>query len=96
MTISTPSFVELSPEVLFQRLNDGAVLLDLVSEQYIGLDSVAASIWQFLMEDGNTEHVIAKMLEKYDVDEERLRSDVANFIEQLHAQGLARLELVAQ
>lgn len=96
MTISTPSFVELSPEVLFQRLNDGAVLLDLVSEQYIGLDAVATSIWQLLMEDGNTESVIAKMLEMYEVDEERLRSDMARFIEQLYAQGLARLEPVAQ
>jgi hypothetical protein len=94
MTLSAPSFVKLSSEVLFQRLNDGSVLLDLVSEQYIGLDSVATSIWQLLMEDGNTEHVIAQMLEKYDVDEERLRSDVALFIEQLRAQGLARSETI--
>jgi hypothetical protein len=96
MTISTPAFVEISPEVLFQKLNDGSVLLDLVSEQYIGLDAVATSIWQLLMEDGDTERVVAKMLEKYEVDEERLRSDLALFIEQLHAQGLAKLEPVVQ
>jgi hypothetical protein len=96
MTISTPAFVEISPEVLFQKLNDGSVLLDLVSEQYIGLDAVATSIWQLLTEDGDTERVVAKMLEKYEVDEERLRSDLALFIEQLHAQGLAKLEPVVQ
>jgi hypothetical protein len=96
MTISTPAFVEISPEVLFQKLNDGSVLLDLVSEQYIGLDAVATSIWQLLMEDGDTERVVAKMLEKYEVDEERLRSDLALFIEQLLAQGLAKLEPVVQ
>ena len=92
MTLSIASYVELSPEVLFQRLNDGSVLLDLVSEQYIGFDAVATSIWQLLMENGDTEYVITQMLEKYDVDEATLRSDVALFIEQLRVQGLARLE----
>lgn len=96
MSRPLPSYVKVSGEVLFQRLNDGAVLLDLVSEQYIGLDAVATTIWALLTEDGNTEHVIAEMLEMYEIDEETLRADVAAFIEELQAQGLAQVELVAE
>jgi hypothetical protein len=75
---------------LFQGLNEGAVLLDLVSEQYIGLDPVATRIWQLLMEDSDTERLIAKMLLEYDVNPERLRNDVEAFIRQLCAEGLAK------
>jgi hypothetical protein len=92
MRCPVPRYVKPSREVLFQRLNDGSVLLDLVSEQYIGLDPVATNIWLLLVEDGNTEKVIVQMLEKYDVDEETLRNDVANFIEELQAEGLVQLE----
>jgi hypothetical protein len=96
MTYSLPRYIALSPDVLFQKLNDGSVLLDLISEQYIGLDLVATHIWQLLMEDGDTEHVIAQMLELYDVDEKTLRDDMAMFLKQLQHQGLARLEPAPQ
>jgi hypothetical protein len=87
-----PRHVQLSPEVLFQKLNDGSVLLDLVSEQYIGLNPIATRIWQLLGECGDTEHTIVQMLQEYEVDEETLRGDMAEFIEQLQAEGLAKSE----
>lgn len=40
MTISLPTRVEISPEVLFQELQGEAVLLNLTSERYYGLDDV--------------------------------------------------------
>lgn len=89
---SLPSRVILSQNVLFQALQDEAVLLDLKSEQYIGLDPVATRIWQLLTEHGNTATVITRLLEEYEVDAARLEADVAAFIGQLCAAGLATVE----
>lgn len=37
-----------NPAVLFQRLDDGAVLFSPTSEQYFGLNEVGARIWTLL------------------------------------------------
>ena len=92
VNISIPRRIKLSSEVLYQELKDEAVLLDLASEQYFGLDSVGTRIWQLLTDNGDTEYVISQMLQEYDVDEATLRCDVAAFIEKLDAAGLIKTE----
>jgi hypothetical protein len=84
-----PSKVTVSPDVLFQEVEDGeAILLNLQNESYFGLDRVATRMWQLLQRDGEMERVIARMLSEYDVDETRLRSDLARLIARLEEAGL--------
>jgi hypothetical protein len=45
--------ITVSPEVLFQEVGGEAVLLDLKSESYFGLDDVGMRIWQLLQEQGS-------------------------------------------
>ena len=45
--------ITVSPEVLFQEVGGEAVLLDLASESYFGLDDVGMRIWQLLQEQGS-------------------------------------------
>jgi hypothetical protein len=84
--------VKLSQAVLFQPLRNEAVLLDLNSDQYIGLDLVATRIWQLLAENGDTEYVVRMMLQEYDVDEARFRRDLAAYLEKLMTLGLIQAE----
>jgi hypothetical protein len=92
MNLSLPRHVTLSSGLLYQELTDGAVLLDLASEQYIGLDPVGARIWQLAAANGDVEHVIAQMLEEFDVDETTLRHDIALFIRKLCDEGVMQAE----
>ena len=78
----------ISEEVICQVLDDESVLLDLASENYLGLDEVGTRIWQ-LIDDGETmRSVVATMLDEYDTSEETLVGDLDKFLNDLQTQGL--------
>lgn len=71
-----------------QVLEDEGVLLDLASENYLGLDAAGTRVWQ-LIDDGETmRSVVATMLDEYDTNEETLVGDLDEFLNDLQAQGL--------
>ena len=92
MSTQLPKRVKMSPEVLFRELDGEAVMLDLGTEKYYGLDKVGTRMWQLLEEHDDTEKVIAVLLTEYDVTEERLRQDLAELVENLTEAGLASVE----
>ncbi len=77
-----------SGEVLHQELEGETVLLDLKSERYFGLDESGTRIWSLLIELGQPEAVIARMMDEFDVDEGTLRADVAELLNRLLEGGL--------
>ena len=92
MTKTLPRRVAPSPEVLFRELDGEAVMLDLDSEKYFGLDEVGTRIWQLLDEHRDVETVVTHLLEEYEVEEEVLRQDMADLIERLVDAGLVQIE----
>lgn len=77
-----------SAEVLHQELEGETVLLDLNSERYFGLDESGTRIWALLLELERPETVVERMMQEFDVDEERLRADVAELLSRLLDGGL--------
>jgi len=80
--------VSLSSQVLFQALDGEAVLLDLDSEQYFGLDEVGTRIWQLLQDSANLDTAYRTLLNEYDVSAEQLHNDLLNFVGHLSEAGL--------
>lgn len=80
--------VTLSHEVMFQEVDGEAVLLDLASENYFGLDNVGTRIWQLLQEHGSLRTVFDIMTKEYEVEPERLEADLINHVDQLAEAGL--------
>ena len=81
-----------SPEVLVQELDGEAVLLNLESECYFGLDDVGTRVWQHLHEHRRLERVCEEMQKEYDVDGPRLRADVLRLVEELIEAGIVTVE----
>ncbi len=86
------SQITLSPDVLFQELDNEAVMLHMGSEIYFGLDDVGLRIWQLLEQFGNVGTVVAQMMAEYDVPEEQLRQDINDLLTQLAEAGLVSVE----
>jgi hypothetical protein len=84
-----------SPEVLVQELEGEAVLLNLASERYFGLDDVGTRIWQHLLNHGRLDRVCEEMQDEFEVDTETLRADVLRLIEELIAAGIVTVEPAA-
>jgi hypothetical protein len=84
--------VALPPDVLVQRLpEDELVLLDLVSEEYFGLDVTGTAMWLALTETGDVDRARERLLHEFDVDPEVLRRDLDTFITRLSGRGLLRV-----
>jgi len=92
MNITLDMRVVVSPEVMLQDLGGEAVLLDLNSESYFGLDAVGTRIWHLVEQDGHLEVVHATLLDEYDVDAARLEHDLKELIGRLAATGLVTVE----
>ena len=74
--------------VVYAELEDEAVLLNVASGIYYGLDSTGAFIWQLLAEGCGKDELVARLGEEFDADVEQLRRDVDEFLRALESKGL--------
>ena len=77
-----------SNDVLVQELAGEAVLLDLDSANYFGLNEVGTRVWQILVEHGSPEKAVEILLDEYEVDEEILREDITMLVSGFLESGL--------
>ena len=87
-----PIKVKISEDVFFQQVSGEGVLLDLVSEQYFGLDDISLRIWEILSENESPEHLVNVLLSEYNVTEAVLKQDILNVLETLAVNKLVALE----
>lgn len=80
-----------SDEVLIQDVGGEAVLLDLASEQYFGLDPVGTRIWALLGEDDRLQSVNDRLCAEYEAEPARIAADLIALVEKLAAAGLVKL-----
>ncbi|MCA0197305.1 MAG: PqqD family protein [Proteobacteria bacterium] len=80
--------VQCSGEVLMQEVGGEAVLLDLTSERYFGLDPVGTRIWQLLADTPSLAQVHATLCHEFDATPERIGEDLLALVGQLNEAGL--------
>jgi len=82
--------VAVPETVLFRDLDGEAVLLATGSGRYFGLNEVGTRMWSLLRLHGDVEAVCRALLAEYEVPEDRLREDLAQFVDTLAARGLVK------
>jgi len=75
--------------VLFQNLDGEAVLLDLASETYFGLNEVGTRIWELLEASPTLGELSTQLQSEYDVEPARAEFDVIDLATRLLKAGLA-------
>ena len=82
------SRVRAKDDILFQELQGEAVLLNLNSGVYFGLDPVGTRIWQLLSEHDLLSDIAQTIVAEYDVAEERCTADLLTLVADLDRHGL--------
>jgi hypothetical protein len=90
MTPSLPTHVTVPDELLWQRVDDSVVLLDLRSGEYHALNESAGRMWVLLAETGDVRAVLNDLCSTYDADEGVLSEDLAGFVAELADGGLLK------
>jgi hypothetical protein len=80
--------VTIPDDVVFRDLAGEAVILNLASGTYFGLNEVGTRMWNLLAEHGSSEQVLAPLLAEYDVEEAQLRQDFETLLYTLVEKGL--------
>jgi len=80
-----------SDDALFQDVEGEAVLLDLATECYFGLNLVGTRIWTLLGEDDLLQTVSDRLRAEYDAEPERITADLLVLIGQLAEAGLVKV-----
>ena len=85
------SLVTVSDDVLFQDLHGEAVLLNLKTGVYFGLDPVGKRVWDLLQTHARLSELLAAMVAEYDVTEERCAEDLLALVGEMHRYQIVTL-----
>ncbi len=84
--------ISVSSDVLEKELAGEKVLLDLVGENFFGLDGVATRVWQLLQSGAGKKELIKTLLYEYEVERSTLEKDITDLLQRLAEAGLITVE----
>ena len=93
MAIPLSASLRIPEDVLISEVGGEAVLLDLRSEQYFGLDEVGTDMWAALTQSATVQAALEKLSAQYQADEAQLRQDLTDLLEKLQSNGLVEIVL---
>jgi hypothetical protein len=90
--VSLLSTARISDDVVFRELEGEAVLLNLESGIYFGLDVVGTRIWQLIEQYGALTAVVDHIVREFDVDRSEATTDLLELVGELTRRGLVEME----
>lgn len=90
--ITIDSVITVSTEQIWSDLVGEAVILDLKSGVYYGLDAVGAHIWKLLQDAKSIREIRDTVLAEYDVTPHQCESDLLLFLSDLMEKGLIEVK----
>lgn len=83
--------VTATPGQISSDLAGEAVILDLTSGVYYGLNEVGAKIWNLIQQPQTIQAIQHSLLQEYDVDPEVCTQDLLQLLQELQAAGLVNI-----
>jgi hypothetical protein len=85
------SRIQVNADVLCQDLDGEAVLLNLKTGLYFGLDRVGTRVWQLLASHAVLAEIVDVIAAEYDVPKERCAEDLIALVNEMQEQELVTL-----
>jgi hypothetical protein len=80
--------VTSGPDVVFQTVGDEAVLLNMKTSLYLGLNAMGTRMWTALTGATTIQAAFESLLAEFDVSPDELRKDLEGFLAKLNEFGL--------
>lgn len=91
MAIDMNTFIVRDSEMMFTRMDNEIVVLNMSRNNYVGLDAIGGRIWE-LMQTPIRVHEICQLLgQEYEASAEQIESGVLTFLAELESEGMIRL-----
>ena len=89
--VSLTDRAAMPAHVLVRFVDREAVLLNIETEQYFGLDETGTRMWQLVTGSPNIDAAFQELTAEFDVDPEVLRSNLKELLSRLVDSGLLRV-----
>jgi hypothetical protein len=86
--ISLSSVVRISDASVFREIDGEAVVLNLTSGMYFGLNAVGTRVWQLIEALGALDAVCTALVDEFDVTKEVASADLTRLVAELSDRGL--------
>ena len=92
------SVYKASTKYLYSEIDSEAVILDINTGTYFGLNEVSNRIWQLLQSPASESEIVTQILTEYDVTQEEAEKDLHGLLQEMLSTGLVEIvnEEVAQ
>lgn len=91
MALGDESRVKAKSDVVSRILDGEAVVLDLASGTYFGLNDTGSDLWSLIVQGATIAELRARVLELYDVDADTAGRDLTELVDELVKRGLVDL-----
>lgn len=82
---------QASSKYLYSEIDSEAVILDVNSGTYFGLNEVSNRIWQLLQTPTSSDSLVEQILEEYDAPPEEVEKDVRSLLNDMSNAGLVEV-----
>lgn len=79
---------ERRPGLVAANLGEELAVLDMASGSYLGFNATAAHVWRLLDQPRTLEALCEAMMQEFDIDADRCRSELRELLDQMLAAGL--------
>ena len=90
VSLDTPLVVP--DDVIFRELDGEAIILNLASGIYFGLDEIGTRCWTLVAGAGTLRHAVDVMAGEFDVDRSTLERDLLELVAGLLDKGLVQIK----
>ena len=88
MAVSIDASVRIGEDVAFRELDGEAVVLNLETGMYYGLDAVGTVIWRAVESSGTLRHALDRVLDEFTAERAAAEADLLELAAQLLEKGL--------
>ncbi len=88
LKLTKNSIIQRKTELLFSKMDEEVVMMNIDKGEYYGLDEIGSRIWQILEKPVHFNDIIQTLTDEYDVEETTCRDDVTAFLKELHEKDL--------
>ncbi len=90
--VTLESKINIPTDVLFREIAGEAVILNLQTGKYFGLDEVGTRMWQLLAEHRRIGLALDVLAEEYAVTRDQLQHDLFDLVDKLNSQQLIEID----
>lgn len=91
--LTPDSIVSRTENILFNKVGDEVVMLNLEKGHYHALDEIGGIIWEMIAEPVRLTDVCNSLLDIFDVSQEDCLRDVLSYLQQLQGRDLLKISL---